>query len=70
MNDERNKGTVRDVPRMWNKGTVPDVTAVPPFLLPPILQSQQQPQDLHAGEGIRLRQAEALRATVNNHLDA
>ena len=69
MNDERNKGTVRDVPRMWNKGTVPDVTAVPPFLLPPVLQPQQQAQDLHTGKGIRLCQAEALRTAVNDHPD-
>ena len=34
-----------------------------------VLQPEQQPQDLHPGKGIRLRQAEALQVSVDGQLD-
>ena len=36
---------------------------------PGVLQTQKQPQDLHPGERVRLRQAETGLATVNDQLD-
>ena len=35
------------------------------LMFPPVLQSQQQPQNLHPGKSVRLCQAETLRTAVN-----
>ena len=59
------RGRALFVTRMWNiKGLSP------PFrLLTLVLQPQKQPQDLHPGECVRFRQAEALQAAVDSQLD-